>query len=116
MYNEVKIGEKTVPMLSLASVNVYFSQLFHEDPFELQSSDKPQFEFYTKMAFIMAKYAELKKSNEMRKLTQDQYVDWLADFEQADFVAALPDVMLTYHSQSISMSESKKNTDQPSGE
>ena len=31
MYNLVKIGEKTVPMMSMASTDLYYRNIFHED-------------------------------------------------------------------------------------
>ena len=38
MYNLVKIGEKTVPMMSMASTDLYYRNIFHEDAIKLQTA------------------------------------------------------------------------------
>ena len=75
MYNVIKVGDKEVPMMSMASVDLYFKTIFHEDPMKIQS--KPDFDtgdlldFISKMGFVMAKFAELKSRKEMLKLNED---------------------------------------------
>ena len=66
------------------------------------------------MGFVMAKFAELKKSSEMRKLNEDSYVDWLGQFSRGDYIAALPDVMAVYNGQQVTDSNSKKKDEEPS--
>ena len=69
MYNEVKIGSKTVPMLAVASVDVYYREIFHEDAVKIQANENQDAEvlidFVQQMAFVMAKFAELKDRKEM---------------------------------------------------
>ena len=39
MYKEVTIGDKTIPMLSMASVDLYYKNVFGEDPIKLQTQE-----------------------------------------------------------------------------
>lgn len=118
MYNVVKIGEKEIPMLAMASCDVYYRQIFHEDAIKLQS--KKDFDegdlinFIQRMGFVMAKFAELKDRKEMAKLTEEQFLDWLDQFDRVEYLNALPDIRLTYEGQQIPASDAKKNSDQPS--
>ena len=118
MYNVVKIGEKDVPMLCMASCDVYYRQIFHEDCIKLQS--KSDFDegdlinFVQRMGFVMAKFAELKDRKEMLKLTEDSFLDWLDQFERSDYLAALGDVRMTYEGQSLTEADAKKKDEAPS--
>ena len=118
MYNVVKIGEKAVPMLSMASVDIYYRNIFHEDAIKLQSKEVKDegdlINFVLKMGFVMAKFAELRDRKEMNKLNEDSFAEWLDQFDRADYFNALPDVQATYEGQSITESESKKKeSEQP---
>lgn len=113
MYNEVKIGSRTVPMLSMASVDVYYREIFHEDPIKLQVTENQDpgamYDFTMKMGFVMAKFAETKDRKEMLKLSLFDYLDWLDQFDRMDIANALEDVQKTYNGQSITTANAKKN-------
>lgn len=117
MFNKVMIGDREVPMKSVASCDLYYRQIFHEDPTKLQYS--PDFDeaaminFTQRIGFVMAMCAEQTRA-EMMKLNEDAFYDWMDDFDRADLMQALPDIKRTYEGQSITTSESKKNIDQPS--
>ena len=115
MYNIVKIGEKDVPMLSMASVDIYYRNIFHEDPVKLQTNDPDQGDivnFFLRMAFVMAKFAELKNRAEMNKLNEDAFLDWLDQFDRAAYYDALGDIRLTYEGQAVTESVSKKKDEE----
>ena len=118
MYRIVKIGDKEVPMLSMASVDIYYRNIFHEDPIKLQSSkdfdEGDLINFMMKMGFVMAKFAEVKDRKEMKNINEDMFLEWLDQFGRGDYLNALVDIRLVYDEQSATSSESKKNTDQPS--
>jgi len=119
MFNNVRIGEKTVPMLSMASVDVFYKNIFGEDPLKVQTEAKSADEavgFYTRMGFVMAKYAEVKDRKEMSKLNEDSYIEWLEQFDRVDLMSALDAVQATYDGQSVTYSDAKKNNDEPSAE
>lgn len=113
MYNEVKIGDKVVPMLSMASVDIYYRNIFHEDPIKLQAANGDDagsmINFYTRMAFVLAKFAELKDRKKMSELNEDKYIEWLDQFDHADLMDSLESVMKTYNGQQVTTSEAKKN-------
>jgi len=118
MFNIVKIGDKEVPMLSMASVDLYYRNIFHEDAIKLQASgnfdEGDLINFVSRMAFVMAKFAELKDRKEMNKLNEDMFLDWLDQFERQDFINALVDVRLTYEGQAVTASDAKKKSEEPS--
>lgn len=119
MYNVVKIGEKDVPMLSMASVDLYYRNIFHEDALKAQVGAQDETDsvtFIMQMGFVMAKFAETKDRKEMNKLNEESYLDWLDQFERLDLLNALPDVQRTYEGQSITSADSKKNKDEPTDE
>lgn len=116
MYNVIKIGDKDVPMLAMASVDIYYRNIFHEDAIKLQTKEQDEgdiINFVLRMAFVMAKFAELKDRREMNKLNEDSFLDWLDQFERADLLDALVDARLTYEGQSITQSDAKKKDEEP---
>lgn len=117
MYNVVKIGGKDVPMLSMASVDIYYRNVFHEDPLTVQTNATDPGEaiiFYEKMGFIMAEFAERKTKEKMRELREDDFLDWLDGFDRLDLMTALGDIQKTYDGQAVSNTDAKKNNDEPS--
>lgn len=119
MFNTVKIGATEVPMLSMASVDLYYRNIFHEDPIKIQTSEQDDgdiINFVMRMAFVMARFAEAKDRKGMAKITQDDFLDWLDQFERNDLLLALPDIRQTYEGQSLTDAKGKKNTDEPTEE
>lgn len=120
MYNVIHIGDKEVPMLSMASVDYYYKNIFHEDPIKLQVSDNndvaTMLSFMQRMAFVMAKFAESTDRKNMMKLNEEAFLEWADGFERNELIEALPDIQSTYEGQSLTGSTAKKNNDQPSGE
>lgn len=119
MFNVVKIGDKEVPMLSLASVDVYYQHIFHEDPLKVQTSATDYSEaigFYNRMGFVMAKFAEVKSRKGMLELNEGDFMDWLDQFDRRDLMEALEAVQATYDGQTVTYADAKKNTDEPSEE
>lgn len=96
MFANVKIGEKNVPMLAMASSNIYYKRIFGADPIRLQT-DKDlttgeQLEFAMQMGFVLAKAAEAPGDRKkMLALNEDSYLEWLDQFETGDYVN--PDVL-----------------------
>lgn len=116
MYNLVKVGEKNVPMLSMASVDIYYRHIFHQDAIKLQTGNVDEgdlINFVSQMGFVMAKFAEIKDRKEMLKLNEDAYIEWLDGFERADYINVLPDIRMTYEGQQVGSSDTKKNSEEP---
>lgn len=111
MYSVVRIGEKDVPMLAMASVDNYYMHIFGEDPVRIQEkadATAPVVELLKKMAFVMAKFAELKDRKAMFKLSEADYFDWLDQFERNDIYEAIGDIRAVYEGNRVSESEPKK--------
>ena len=118
MYRTVRVGEKDIPMLSMASVDVYYRNIFREDPIAMQAKgmdDGETIVFIMRMGFVMAKFAELKDRKEMRSLNEDSYLEWLDCLERSDYLAALPEIRAVYEGQNLNVAEVKKTGDRSTG-
>lgn len=117
MYNIVKIGEKSVPMMAVASTDVYYRGIFHDDPIARQAKGMDEGEainLFMQMGFVMAKYAELKDRKAMMQLNEDSYLEWLDEFDRAEYLEALADIRATYEGQSVTSSDAKKKDEEQS--
>ena len=114
MYRIVKIGDVDVPMLAMASVDIYYKNIFHEDPIKAQlSADEGALvSCMMRMGYVMAKFAELHDRKEMNKLNEDTYLDWLDGFYRADYLEALADIRAAYEEQKAPTGTEKKRSDQ----
>ena len=113
MYKVVRIGDKEVPMLAMASADVYYKRVFHEDPLRVVTDSEGNGDrtaLLFQMGFILAKAAE-KDRKGMMALTENDYLDWLEQFEYGDYVAALADVAAVYYGQKATTSQEKKDLD-----
>ncbi len=111
-YKEIQIGEQKVPMQCKASVNLYYKQIFGEDPIIKQSDgDMTSGEgiiFAQQLAFVMAKAAEANGDrSKMLNLGMDEYIEWLDQFDFMDLQDALKDVMTLYAGGRKSTSQEK---------
>lgn len=116
MYNVITIGDKQVPLLSMASVDLYYRTIFKEDPIKLQTTTTDEgdlINFVMRMGFVMAKFAELRDRKKMTALTEENFLDWLDQFERTDYLNALVDVRLTYEGQTVTTSDAKKKESTP---
>lgn len=116
MYNVVKIGEKEIPMLSMASVDIFYRQTFHEDPAKLQASENfggvDAVDFIFKMGFIMAMRAKMTRQ-EMNTLTEEDYYVWLDDLDRAGLYDATNRIFAVYEGQTDTTADAKKNGGEP---
>lgn len=118
MYGIVKIGEKEVPMMAMASTDYYFKNVFGDDLLK-KMSDKElpvsdMIDTVLKLGFIMAKFAELKTRKEMLKLNMDAFFEWLdeiphEDVYDDDTLVAIQDI---YQGNKKTTSEVKNQDDQ----
>ena len=114
-YKVIKIGEAEVPMMCKASTNLYYKQIFGEDPILKQSDTQmttgESINFTQQLAFVMAKAAEANGDRaKMLDVSQDDYLDWLDQFEFLDLQNALGDVMALYTQSKTSTSREKRSS------
>lgn len=100
-YKVIEIGDIKVPFQCKASVNLYYKQIFGEDPIIKQSDGNMTsgegIIFAQQLAFVMAKAAEANGDrSKMLNLGMDEYIDWLDQFDFMDLQDALKDVMALY--------------------
>ena len=111
MYDTVKIGDREVPMLAMASSAVYYRRVFGRDPLQTQvdlESTGQRVAFYGEMGYIMAMMAEAKGDRDkLRKLNEDGYIEWLDQFSATDYNLAIPDIAAIYEGQQKPSSKPK---------
>ena len=118
MYAKVKIGEREIPMMAMASTDFYYKNTFGEDLLTLMTQPDLEtsktFEIVAKMGFIMAKFAELKKRKDMLKLNEEAFIEWLDQFDREDFFNedTLLDIQNVYAGNKETSSEIKNQEDQ----
>lgn len=112
MYQIVQIGDKEVPMLAMASCDLYYRQIFGDDPIRMQAgkdvTEADLIELIERMGFVMAKFAELRSRKDMLKLNVDAFIEWMDQFERADYLNALSDIRMVYEGEKITSSKEKK--------
>lgn len=93
MRNVVRIGDRQVEMLGNAATALLYKQTFREDLLRAVASlsgakeeDLIQaIEKLQKLAFIMNQQATKEFKNIVNKLTEEDFILWLSDFEETDF-------------------------------
>lgn len=112
MFNVVKIGEIDVPMLAMASADIYYKRVFGRDAIAAQADSKSDGElisFYGEMGFVMAQMAAANGDRaKLNALNFDSYIDWLDGFETADYHAAITEIAKIYEGQKKASSTPKK--------
>lgn len=102
-YKIITIGDKEVPMLALASCDNYYKKVFHEDPLGIMSrkddDDGAKSRVAFNMGFIFAKFAEYKDRKKMLQLNEEDFIEWLEQFEYGDYVQAAAEVLDLYYFQ-----------------
>ena len=109
MYNVIKVGEKEVPMLAMASTDLYYKRIFREDAIKMQAKEMDEgdlINFVMKVGFVMAKQAE---KADMKTLNEDSFIEWMDGFDRTDYINSLPDIRLTYEGQKVPSSDEKKS-------
>lgn len=115
MFREIKIGDKTVPMLAVASVNIYCKRVFGIDPLRAVNSEMETAEgidLYQKVGFIMAKLAACNAAGSfahMAELNEDSYLEWLCGLDNGALIDATQQIAQMYIGQQNSTS-TVKNT------
>lgn len=101
MYRVIKIGDKEIPMLGVATVDIYYKQIFREDLLRILSDEEShdnsdRIYAIQKVGFVMAKRAELADREKMMALNENDYIDWLDGFSRGDIIAAAPEILALY--------------------
>jgi hypothetical protein len=113
MYREIKIGEKTIPMLANAATPLRYKQHFHKDILvELQNAQIESVKVtdsLPELAFIMANQAKAKEGKvDLNLLKETDYIDWLEQFDAFDIPMAADDIVSLYFGNALTEAEAKK--------
>lgn len=111
MQKTVKIGETEVMMRSSAATAIRYRNTFHEDimkeliEMDPEKMDAKVIEKIQKLGYIMVRSAE---RADMTTLTEDDYMNWLDQFDTIDIMRASKDILMLYLGNKLSSSELKK--------
>lgn len=111
MQKTVKIGETEVQMRSSAATAIRYRNIFHGDimkelmEINAEKIDMEVIEKIQKLGFVMAKTAVGAK---MAALTEDDYFEWLDQFDNMELMKAAKDIVMVYLGGKVSESELKK--------
>ena len=111
MQKTIMIGDVEVAMRASAATAIRYRNIFHGDIMkELMEMnpgkiDASVIETIQKLGFVMAKSAEGEK---MTELTEDDYMEWLDQFDSIEMMTASKDIVSIYLGGKVSESELKK--------
>lgn len=113
MYREIKVGEKMVPMVANAATALRYKHVFGKDLIvelqQAQGDTAKGFNSLPELAFVMAKAAEAKEGKvNMGLLNEENFMDWLEQFDSMDIVTAAEAVINLYMGNSEASVEQKK--------
>lgn len=111
MQKSIMIGDVEVAMRASAATAIRYRNTFHGDimkelmEMNPEQIDSSVIEKIQKLAFIMAKSAE---GANMTTLTEDDYLEWLDQFDSLEMMQASKDIVSIYLGGKVSESELKK--------
>ena len=107
MIGIIKIGSEEVGMTANAASPFLYRNIFHED--FLRETQKKDFDpaIMVKMGFVMA-MQNAKPMNEVSKLTESAFFEWLEQFEPLDAMMASGAISDLYMGQTVKTSSPKK--------
>lgn len=120
MLSSVNIGGKELQLLANAATPYLFKQTFKADLMKMfvgVSADSDIEEqigitsILPQMAFIMSKQADGLKPSEFMKLKEDDFYDWLVDYEAMDFAVNASPIIEAYMGNQMTTSNAKKKKD-----
>lgn len=113
MYREIKVGEKSIPMLANGATPIRYRMVFNKDimnEFSKVNDDAGKAtDSVSELAFIMAKAADAQNEHKaMTTLNQESFIEWLEQFEPLDLTLAAEDIIDLYLGNEQTLSEVKK--------
>lgn len=112
MKREIQLGDKTVSFLSNGVTPLFYKQLFKKDLLQtLKGNGEWDIvgDHIPELAFIMAMQAkEGVTAADMMKLTYENYIEWLSQFEALDITMHGGEITAVYIADSIPSAEPKK--------
>lgn len=121
MFNNVKVGGITVPMLANGATPIRYKHIFHKDiisEFQMAENDYSKVaSSIPELAFIMAKQAEAKEGKvDLNLLNENMFVEWVEQFGAMDLPLAADQIINLYLGQNVTTSEAKKKVKEKQSE
>ena len=107
MKKVVAIGSKEIPMLANAASVILYKNVFHEDFLALMQKQPAPADLFVKMGFIFAKQGAGMTMKEVNSLSEDHFLEWLADFEPLDVLLASDSISELFTAQAEKTSDPK---------
>ncbi len=115
-------NEEPTQLLANAATPLRYKHVFQDDLLtkiaNAHTTDETgreiyQIDFIGELAFVMAMQADAlsDKTIKLEKLNYEKYMDWLEQYDGMAFENAAEEILNVYVGNSVSESESKKNTD-----
>lgn len=112
MYKEIKIGDKTIPMLANAATPIRYKMIFHKDILKaLKSINNDDLDTASigELAFMMSMQSEAQSGKvKLSELNFDKYLEWLEQFNPLDIEMSAEDIVNLYSADAETSSEPKK--------
>lgn len=113
MYREIKVGEKSIPMLANGATPIRYRMVFGKDIItefdKVKNESGKSVDSISELAFIMAKAAESQNEGKpMSNLNNEVFITWLEQFEPLDLTIAAEDIVDLYLGNEQTLSEVKK--------
>lgn len=113
MYREIKVGEKSIPMLANGATPIRYRMVFGKDIMtefnKVKDESGKSVDSISELAFIMAKAAESQNEGKpMSNLNNEVFITWLEQFEPLDLTLAAEEIVDLYLGNEQTLSEVKK--------
>lgn len=109
MQKTVKIGEQEVAFRATAATALRFQSVFKQElldvVFNKENTNAASVKSCQRLAYIMAASAE---KRDMSSLSPENFEDWLDQFDNMEFLEALPEIISIYGGSKISVVDRKK--------
>lgn len=109
MTGEIRIGDTPVVMCGNAATPIRYKQVFHQDLLKTvraMTAEDFDVDALSQLAYIMSQQAA---GADFRAVTFDSFCEWIAQFEQAEFLAKVGEVLNLWMQSSQTEVKAKKN-------
>lgn len=109
MTAEIRIGDTPVMMCGNAATPIRYKQVFHQDLLKsvrIMTADDFDADALAQLAYIMSQQAA---GADFRAVTFDSFCEWLAQFEEADFLNKVGEIITLWMQSSETVVKAKKN-------
>lgn len=108
MRKTLLIGEHEVDMVANGLTPVLYKRVFHRDFLAESQKEDTDFTIFQELGFIMSQQATRPVKELMNDITEEEYWEWLSQFDAMDLVNNVGEIFAIYQGQAKSTSKAKK--------